>query len=171
MPGKRGSVQDRLLAKIAIDAETGCWNWTAGKFPDGYGQFVEIKRSRGAHRVSYELHVGPIPRGMLVCHHCDNRACINPNHFFLGTNSENMADMTAKKRQARGTANGRAKLTESDVLSIRAAVGVTQHQLAEQYGVGQILISRIRRRILWSHLPGPKDASHLLDSSPTEVGN
>ena len=171
MPGKRGSVRDRLLAKIAIDATTGCWNWTASKFPDGYGQFVEVRTSRGAHRVSYELHCGPIPSGMCVCHRCDNRGCINPDHLFIGTNSENMADMTAKNRQAKGATNGRAKLTEDDVLSIRSAVGITQKKLAAKYGVGQILISRIRRGILWSHLPRPENAGHLLNGSSTEVGH
>lgn len=162
MPGKRAPARDRLLAKIAIDAETGCWNWTAGKFPDGYGQFVEINRSRGAHRVSYELHCGAIPERMCVCHRCDNRACINPDHLFLGTNSENMADMTAKGRQARGTSNARAKLTEADVLAIRSASGITQQKLAKQYGVGQILISRIRRGKLWAHLPRAENARDLL---------
>lgn len=168
MPGKHGPALDRLLAKITIDAETGCWNWTAGKFPDGYGQFVEVKRSRGAHRVSYELHRGHIPKGMLVCHRCDNRGCINPDHLFLGTNSENMADMTAKSRQARGSSNGRAKLTEADVLAIKSAVGITQQELARQYGVGQILISRIRRGKLWAHLPGAEDASNLLKAARAE---
>jgi hypothetical protein len=137
---------NRLLAKTKIDADTGCWNWTASKCGKGYGQFKLDGKMRLAHRVSYEMHTGPIPVGMSVCHQCDNKACINPSHFFLGTNLDNVADKVAKGRQTRH------KLTEADVLAIRAANGVSQKELAAQFGVSNGLISGIRTRKVWNWL-------------------
>lgn len=145
----------RLLEKVAKDVKTGCWNWTAARYTNGYGHFMLSEgNDRPAHRVSYEFHCGPIPDGIFVCHHCDNRLCINPDHLFLGTPAENMADMVAKGRHGtlRGIECGRAILNESDVLAIRAAVGVTQKELGLRYGVGARQISYIRSGKSWSHI-------------------
>jgi len=143
-----------LLEKVAIDAKTKCWNWTAAKYGTGYGHFSIGGRGRPAHRVSYELHKGKIPKGMLVCHRCDNRVCINPDHLFLGTAADNAADMRAKKRESHpfGADHGRALLTAADVVAIRAAVGVTQKELGEKYGVGARQIRFIRSGKSWAHL-------------------
>lgn len=155
------SISDRLLSKIAVDGSTGCWNWTAGKFRTGYGQFRYGGKTCRAHRVSYEIHCGPIPdgdgyHGACVLHRCDNRACINPEHLFLGTQAENMADKVAKSRQPRvshkGSSNGQAKLTNADVLAIRAADGASQRRLAAQFGVAQGRISAIRSGKSWKDL-------------------
>jgi hypothetical protein len=149
------SVKPRLLARVSVCAETGCWNWPISK-NKRYGQISVGKKMRLAHRVSYELHCGPITDGLHVCHRCDNPACINPEHLFLGTQAENMADRNAKGRQARlrGAVNGRAKLSEADVLAIRAglAEGVSQRKLAARHGVHPKQISRIRSGGGWSHL-------------------
>ena len=134
---------DRLLSKIAVKNDTSCWEWTAAKHLNGYGKVGSKGRTFLAHRLSYELHIGPIPAGKLVCHHCDNRACINPEHLFLGTHRDNTADMTAKGR------HGMAKLSAEDVRAIRAARGITQIELAKRYGVGQAQISVIRRGERW----------------------
>lgn len=91
------SVECRLLSKTTIDAETGCWNWNTGLGSHGYGQIKHEGESL-AHRVSYVAFKGPIPDDRIVCHTCDNRACINPDHLWLGTYSDNMSDMHAKGR-------------------------------------------------------------------------
>jgi hypothetical protein len=168
----------RFLAKIKIKPETGCWEWTAGKYRDGYGAFGVGGRAGGnkrAHRVSYELHRGPIPGGMLVCHRCDNRICVNPEHLFLGTSADNLADMTIKGRRARvghpGASNPSAKLTAEDAIAIRDAVDVPIDALMKRYDIGRSVVFGIRAGRLWAHLPRSKDAGDLLDGSSTKVSN
>jgi len=77
---------------------SGCWLWPASTTPNGYGQFGPIGSHRLAHRFSWEIYKGKIPDGMCVCHHCDVTSCVNPDHLFLGTYSDNMRDMVKKKR-------------------------------------------------------------------------
>lgn len=147
-------VLDRLLLKIKIDPETDCWNWNATNVR-GYGKIQINGRKQRANRVSFELHCGPIPAGRHVCHRCDNPKCINPAHLFLGTNADNVADKVAKGRQAHtsinGAANGSAKLTETDVLAIRASTGLLR-ELAAQYRMSATQISAIRRGKQWAHV-------------------
>ena len=151
------TIRDRLKAKMEF-AASGCWNWTAGKDSYGYGQMRVGGRKRLVHRISYEEYVGSIPSGQCVLHRCDNPACINPAHLFLGTQVENMADMVSKGRQPhtslKGTLHGQAKLTEADVIAIRAAIGSSQSELAARYGVSPSQIGHIRRGKRWSHIRG-----------------
>lgn len=141
---------------------TRCWVWTGSLFSSsnrGYGQIKDKKRNRQAHRVAWEATHGPIPAGLLVCHHCDNRACCNPAHLFLGTAADNSADMCRKGRGAgaanfgprAGSLNGRAKLTKSDVQMIRArsAGGEGSGVLARAFGVSRTNINRIRSGRGW----------------------
>ncbi len=142
---------DRLMAKVAVN-ECGCWVWTATRERKGYGKIRADGKMRQAHRVSYELHRGGIPDGMFVCHHCDNRACINPDHLFLGSHADNMEDMKSKGRQQIGVRNRQAKLTEADIVAIRAARGAPQPELARTYGVSQSHISDIQTGKKWANV-------------------
>lgn len=130
----------------------------------GYGTFRigsltdNSRRSVGAHRWSYQHHKGAIPDDLFVCHTCDNKLCVNPDHLFLGTNSENIRDAVRKgvKIGGRniGEANGRAVLTPSKVLRIRAlyARGHKMDRLANRYGVTKTQISWIVNRKSWKHI-------------------
>lgn len=96
------SWQNRFWAKVDKGSDAECWEWTASRNSYGYGQLAVVlpsgKRPRLAHRLSWELHVGPIPEGMCILHRCDNPPCVNPSHLFIGTKADNYRDMRAKGR-------------------------------------------------------------------------
>lgn len=146
-------ISERFAEKWTLDTASGCWLWTGAVDDCGYGLTYSAKiRSRRAHRVSYQLHVGPIPSGLHVLHRCDVPACVNPDHLFLGTQSDNMADMVAKGRAGHpeGEANPNARLTAAQVDDIRARRGV-QRQLdtAREFGVGRTCVQRIQCSDTW----------------------
>jgi hypothetical protein len=144
---------DRFWTKV--EKTDSCWNWTSTKHPKGYGLFSIKNRNQRAHRVSYQLCCGPIPDGMQVLHKCDNPSCVRPDHLFLGTNADNMADKVAKGRQAhyghRGDKHPTAKLTVAQVLAVREATG-THREVAARFGVSMTQIADIRARRAWSYL-------------------
>jgi len=107
-----------------------------------------------AHRTAWELTHGPIPSGLCICHHCDNRICVRPDHLFLGTKDDNNKDAASKGFRS-GASNGFSKLTESDIIAIRtkyAAGGVTQQSIANQYGISAAHVSGIINRKFWNHI-------------------
>ena len=128
----------RFAEKIAVDTKERCWEWTAGKEPKGYGTFYLEGKTRRVHRLSYRIFKGDTPEGMCVCHRCDNPGCVNPDHLFLGTNQDNVADRDAKGRQARlrGDCNGMSKLTQRDVELIHL---LRQRHTDPRCGVQQFL--------------------------------
>ena len=150
MRTKRGN----FWAKVEFRAN-GCWEWTAAKMRGGYGclrSSVNGTLTFAAHRHSYMLAHGPIPPGLMVCHHCDNPPCVNPAHLFLGTPAENSQDARAKGRTATQEANGQSKLVRAQVDAIRsryAAGGVSTWKLAREYGVSQKNIRKIINRETW----------------------
>ncbi len=169
---RQGGAEGRFWSRV--NKADGCWEWQGPK-RRGYGEIrIDGKRLQ-AHRFSWQLAYGPIPDGLMVCHHCDNRGCVRPNHLFLGTAADNMADRDAKGRHARkgpknpargirngmhthpetrhpGMANANAKLTDADVLAIRSITGMTIRDIAKMYGVGRMTICYIRNGTSWKHL-------------------
>jgi len=145
----------RFMDKVDQQPD-GCWRWTAAKFSNGYGAFRLGDRQLKAHRFSYATHVGPIPDGLHVCHKCDVKACVNPDHLFLGTAADNQADMVSKGRQGRrGLAmRDRApKLTAETAAEIRrryAAGGIRQIDLGREFGVSQTMVGLIVRGERWA---------------------
>jgi hypothetical protein len=152
----------RFMSKVAVPiGPKECWMWAASKIK-GYGQLSTrrevcvAKANWMAHRLSYVLFVGAIPRGLCVLHKCDVMACVNPRHLFLGTQRENVADCVAKSRQARGESAGKHVLTPNEVRQIRAeyATGKRIVVLGRKFGVTSRTIAKIVRKASWKHLEG-----------------
>jgi HNH endonuclease len=130
-----GTRVEWFFEKVDQRGHDECWNWKAAKSRSGYGVFgVGAKR---AHRWMWEFENGPIPKGMLVLHTCDNRACVNPRHLKLGTHQENMKDRCVRGRTLRGEHAPSARLSTVDAGRIREAsfFGAKRKDLAQAYGV------------------------------------
>lgn len=130
--------------------ESGCWVWrgaTNGKY--GTIWMPGSKRRGYVHRLSWEAHFGDIPDGMLVCHKCDNRLCVNPDHLFLGTYKDNSEDMVRKGRSRAGAKHWNARLTPDQVKEIRAASGPS-HLIAPLFGVSARTVRKIRAGTRWA---------------------
>ena len=151
------SIEKRFWAKV--QKAEGCWPWMAFRMKNGYGTIGVGRREEGkkfAHRVSWEIHFGPIPDGLHVLHRCDTPFCVRPDHLWLGTDKDNSEDREKKGRgnrynQAKGESNGRAKLAIADVVAIREMKGSTR-KIGALFGVTDVLISKIKNRKLWTHV-------------------
>lgn len=137
-----------------------CWLWTGATNRFGYGQFSwGHADKRAAHRSIWMMTQGAIPEGMCVCHRCDNRLCVRPDHLFIGTTGENVADMDKKGRRNseyrhRGESSPRSKLKEADILEIRrlSSLGMKRVAVAAVYGLNPATVSRIALGERWTHL-------------------
>lgn len=139
------------MTKFTPEPNSGCWLWDGRVTIFGYGQITLYGKGEQAHRASWRLFRGPIHDGMCVLHKCDVRSCVNPDHLWLGTQVENIADMVGKGRQgsrAKGVKNHNAKLTEEAVRTILRSTW-SHSELAAQFGVNQSHISRIKNRVSW----------------------
>ena len=145
-----------------IDRQGGpesCWPWAGKVNANGYGIAPAKTGERLAHRLTYRETLGDIPPGMFVCHHCDNPICCNPSHLFLGTPSDNSADMWAKGRHKPFTPLGddhpRARLTAAVIPEIRrlCAERMTHREVAAMFGVCRSTITSVIRGWTWAHVP------------------
>ncbi len=133
----------------------GCIEWQGCKNAKGYGMFWLKGKTLKSHRAAWMLKNGEIPADMCVCHRCDNPACVNVDHFFLGTKADNNADTHAKGRGRGGSCfgerNGKAKLTVNQVMDIRCATG-TKTEIAKRFGISRSNVFRIKAGQLWKNL-------------------
>lgn len=153
------------LARYSRRVESGCIEWIGAINDGGYGNVWFNGRYWRAHRLSYETHFGVIPDGLHVCHRCDNRRCINPDHLFVGTDADNLRDMARKKRSTWGSRNPQARLTDDAVRMIRTSP-LSTRELACLFCVGEGAVNDARSGRRWRHLdaecpprrlpPGPK---------------
>lgn len=148
--------------------DNGCWEWQGNCNNQGYGVLRVNHKMKMAHRHSYEYFKGEIPKGVLVCHTCDNPKCVNPDHLFLGTHYDNNHDRSLKGRSGkrvyseserkryslmfRGENQTNAKLTEKEAIEIYSNKTLSNGQLAKKYGVSKSLVKNIRHKRAWRHI-------------------
>lgn len=145
------AIRNRFWSKV--NKTNTCWLWTAST-KNGYGNITIEGKVRYAHRLSFIWHKGPIPDGLFVLHRCDVHSCINPDHLFLGTQTDNMKDCLDKKRFQFGEQHYATHLTATDVLRIRelCAGGNTQRRVGQMFGLGQRTVFEIVHRKTWKHV-------------------
>lgn len=153
---------ERHASKIDFNGAGGCWLWTAGRDGKGYGHVKVRGKVRRAHRESYETERGPgSADGMVVRHRCDTPACVNPGHLEIGTQADNMRDRDERGRHrcvaSKGSANGSSKLTEADIVAIRAEYVPHSREhgtraLGRRFGVDHSVVSQIVNREAWRHV-------------------
>jgi hypothetical protein len=160
----RANTIENIVSNINLTRsvnDKGCWIPSTKSRHKGYPGVLIKGKQWLLHRVFYTYYKGPIPEGMFVCHSCDNKECVNPEHLFLGTPWDNNHDMIAKGRSAQQTRavwKPAAKITEQDVLAIReqCALGADRMELAAKYGITNKMISLIALGKSWKHVGGPR---------------
>jgi hypothetical protein len=164
----RDGYQNKLhdfWARVKV-RDTGCWEWIGDLHSNGYGRFPYRGTYCRAHRFAWRICEGPIPPGLLICHHCDNKICVNPDHLFLGTNRDNALDAMMKGRLPSGNRNGHflhpeltprgedvycAKLTDAKVREVLLTPGPARI-FAERFGVTLTAIQMARKGRTWKHI-------------------
>ena len=148
------SVAERLDHYSIPEALTGCHICWSSHTRAGYAILRVGDRLQYAHRLSYESHHGQIPDELLVCHRCDNRACVNPDHLFLGTNADNTTDKVMKRRHKYGEGISNAKIAAADVIEIRRSTD-SLSTLSRRYGLAISTLSQIKNGHRWRHIHEP----------------
>lgn len=134
--------------------DNGCWLWNGTSKTNGYGTMPVNGKTKMVHRLAYEKAYGEIPEGLMVCHKCNTRLCINPDHLYVGTHNDNMKDM-ANSDVMKGEANPQSILTQSQVLEIRQHIQerkIVYRELAKMYGVSRTAIKDIASGRTWGWL-------------------
>lgn len=159
----------RFWSQVRVGSGAECWLWVGAVNHAGYGRPRLGGRRFLAHRAAFVLARGEIPAGLCVCHRCDTPACVNPGHLFLGTVAENFADMRAKGRHVRGDGSPHARLSERDVLEIRAMrqAGAPFERIGSKFGVSHQIARDIALGLRWRHVGGPRD--HVGSHSPVKL--
>jgi hypothetical protein len=162
MPKPAVHPRERFWDKVRVGSADKCWEWQGARYPNGYGflfagsLYGRNVRYVKAHRLSWEIANGEVPEGFCVLHHCDNPPCVNPAHLYVGTRADNARDRGVRNRgkEQRGGQNDNAKLAETDVRAIIAALklGETQMSISTRFGIKQPQVSRIKNRQSWAHL-------------------
>jgi len=142
-------IEDKL--RNYIHKTDKCWIWTGDKYDSGYGRLtLKLGLQVRAHRFMYEQRFGKIPEGMFALHKCDVRACVNPEHIFIGTKKDNMRDCVSKGRNRyktlKGTESPNSNLTDRDITEIRELYKTGkffQREIGRKFGVSQVTVSRI----------------------------
>lgn len=162
------ALRNKLFSKVSV-SDSGCWNWTGGKSPSGYGVITVNGKTMSTHRLSYALTNGDIPAGMLVMHSCDNPSCINPKHLSAGTQKDNMQDASIRGRCNRpmGEDSAKSKYSEDQVIEAMRmlAEGKTKKQVCEIFGMALSTLTKIRAGSLWPHLVDRVAAMFSADQS------
>lgn len=146
---------ERFWSKVAVGAMNECWEWQAGKYANGYGQYYAWPHNVPAHRAAWMIaNDQEIPQGLFVRHKCDNPLCCNPAHLEVGTPADNVRDMVERGRNRKGSGCQQAKLSEEDVVDIRRllSAGHGAVELGKQFGVTHSTISLIASGRIWAWL-------------------
>jgi hypothetical protein len=144
------TIQSRFHDNWMPEPYSNCWLWIGRCNSKGYGKIHLNGKEQSAHRISWMLHRGN-PIGTLVCHCCDTRSCVNPDHLFLGTHKDNLSDAAKKGRMARGERNFKAKLNTGQVLAIRSDFR-SRSEIARSYGLSWTSVDHIKSRKNWRWL-------------------
>ena len=136
----------RFWEKVEVAEPDECWLWLGSCDTNGYGHFRINNKLRQAHRYSYQLHFGDIPKGMCICHCCDVRSCVNPNHLFFGTYKDNMVDCIKKGRYSVGHSFALTIEQEEIIKELYATGEYKMKELAESYNIDRNTIARIIKR-------------------------
>lgn len=161
-----------ILSKVMIDPNTGCWEWQGERNSKSqYGRCYVKNKHLSAHRVSYAAFNGQIPKGLHICHKCDNPPCCNPAHLFAGTQKENIQDAVRKRRMAYGDRNwarkhpelvkrgevaGNSKLSDAQVLTIWSMTKwkIEDSEIAREFGISYATVGQIKLGKTWNHVTG-----------------
>lgn len=166
------SMENKFWSFVDKKDTNNCWEWKGILYKQGYGRFYHHSTSeRKAHRISFIIHFGEILKEVVICHRCNNRKCVNPNHLYSGTHMDNMKDLQ-NSNILKGENNPASKLTEDIILKIRneyKSKKISMYSMANKYDVSQTLISKIICGYVWKHVGGPIGLSTINEITPFQI--